>query len=224
MRIEWLNKKDNDRVILFFNGWGMDAGIVSKLGAASDVLMFYDYRTLSCGSLPDLKHYREIYVVAWSMGVWAAACVLPDLHLKKIDFSVALNGTERPVDDQYGIPCKIYKLTEKGMNEQGRKKFFSRMFTDKDECTFFAGQKSCRELPEVCEELGLIGKQCVGGALQHIWDRTFVSEDDMIFPAKNQLNWWKDKVSVDILYGGHYPFSCFKNWEEIISIKPGEKR
>ena len=46
---------------------------------------------------------------------------------------VALNGTTRPVDDEYGIPVKIYELTEKGMNERGREKFFLRMLDGADE-------------------------------------------------------------------------------------------
>lgn len=224
MRIEWLNKKSSDRVILFFNGWGMDAGIVSNLTAVSDVLMFYDYRTLSYASLPALEHYREIYVVAWSMGVWAASCVVPKLNIKP-HLSVALNGTELPVDDCYGIPFKIYELTEKGMNERGREKFFLRMFADRQEGLFFREQKTGRELPEQCEELLFIRKQCIGGENRHKWDKVYVSEKDVIFPVENQVNWWKGKVTVTTLRGGHYPFSHFKNWEEIagIELKSEEK-
>ena len=46
MRIEWLNKKGSDRVIVFFHGWGMDAAGVSHLQIEDDVLMCYDYRSL----------------------------------------------------------------------------------------------------------------------------------------------------------------------------------
>ena len=46
MRIEWLNKKGSDRVIVFFHGWGMDAAGVSHLQMEDDVLMCYDYRSL----------------------------------------------------------------------------------------------------------------------------------------------------------------------------------
>ena len=125
MRIEWLNKKGSDRVIVFFHGWGMDAAGVSHLQMEDDVLMCYDYRSLDF-AFPDLGYYRCIYVVAWSMGVWAADRVISRLEMKP-ERCVALNGTTRPVDDEYGIPVKIYELTEKGMNERGREKFFLRM-------------------------------------------------------------------------------------------------
>ena len=113
MRIEWLNKKGSDRVIVFFHGWGMDAAGVSHLQIEDDVLMCYDYRSLDF-AFPDLGYYRCIYVVAWSMGVWAADRVISRLEMKP-ERCVALNGTTRPVDDEYGIPVKIYELTEKGM-------------------------------------------------------------------------------------------------------------
>lgn len=217
MRIEWLNKKGYDRVVIFFNGWGMDARVVENLSAVADVVMFYDYRDLSSEPLPTLSDYRKVYVVAWSMGVWAASCVIPELKIQPV-LSVALNGTERPVDDGYGIPCKIYELTEKGMNERGREKFFSRMFTDEKESTFFLSRKFNRELPELREELCLIRKQSIGCKQSHQWDKVYISEHDIIFPVKNQLNWWKDKAPVTTLKGGHYPFSGFKSWEEIIGI------
>ena len=81
MRIEWLNKKGSDRVIVFFHGWGMDAAGVSHLQIEDDVLMCYDYRSLDF-AFPDLGYYRCIYVVAWSMGVWAADRVISRLEMK----------------------------------------------------------------------------------------------------------------------------------------------
>ena len=45
MRIEWLNKKGFDRVVVFLPGWGMDAASVSHLQMEDDVLMCYDYRS-----------------------------------------------------------------------------------------------------------------------------------------------------------------------------------
>ena len=44
MRIEWLNIKGFDGVIVFFNGWGMDAAVVSKLKIEDEVQMCYDCR------------------------------------------------------------------------------------------------------------------------------------------------------------------------------------
>lgn len=217
MRIEWLIKKGAGQVVVFFNGWGMDASAVSHLKSNADVVMFYDYRNLSCDNLPDLKEYGEVYVVAWSMGVWAASCVVPYFPVRP-RLSVALNGTERPVDDLYGIPVKIYRLTEKGMNERGREKFFSRMVTTDEERQILKERLPGRLIGEQCEELVLIEKQCRGYEKHHTWDNVYVSEKDVIFPVENQLNWWKGKAPVLRLAGGHYPFTDFEKWEQILGI------
>lgn len=218
MRIEWLNKKGNDRVIIFFNGWGMDGTIVSQLPASSDVVMFYDYRTLDGCSYPDLQNYGEIYLVAWSMGVWAASCVIPALKIRPC-LSIAFNGTERPVDDQYGIPAKIYELTEKGMSERGREKFFARIFPTEAEKAFLMAHMPVRGLQDQCEELCLIHKCSQMCKNKHVWDKAYISEKDVIFPVANQLNWWQDKTQVIQIPGGHYPFLQFKNWEEVVGIQ-----
>lgn len=217
MRIEWLAKKGSRRVVCFFNGWGMDANVVANLSGEVDIVMFYDYRDLTCEPFTATQDYEEVYIVAWSMGVWAASCVIPKLKIQPV-LSVALNGTERPVDDCDGIPVKVYELTEKGMDERGREKFFSRMFASKEESQFLSSKKSIRDLPELCEELSLIKRQSIGCQSFHHWDKIYISGQDVIFPVKNQLNWWKDKAPVTMITGGHYPFSGFKSWEEIIGI------
>ena len=194
MRIEWLNKKGSGRVIVFFHGWGMDAAGVSHLQMEDDVLMCYDYRSLD----------------------FAADRVISRLEMKP-ERCVALNGTTRPVDDEYGIPVKIYELTEKGMNERGREKFFLRMLDGADECRKFSGQKPNRGIEEVCEELCRIRELCSGVKGNLNWDKSYISEKDSVFPAQNQLNWCrKEGIPAVSLPGGHYPFYRFRSWREIL--------
>lgn len=211
--MEWLNKAGDGRVILFFNGWGMDSRVVKHLKCRSDVVMFYDYRTLELETFPDLDAYREIDVVAWSMGVWAAAQFLSLRNIRPLR-RVALNGTERPVDDRFGIPVRVYGLTEKGMNEKGREKFVARMLNRPEvPVTDVTG----RPLGEVCEELRRIREssadwQCLLG-----WDKAYISEQDVIFPVSGQRAWWSGRCpEIRMLPGGHFPFYHFESWEEII--------
>ena len=47
MKYKWLNRNNNQKLIVFFNGWGIDENIVKHLDCEDyDVLMFYDYNTL----------------------------------------------------------------------------------------------------------------------------------------------------------------------------------
>ena len=44
MKYKWLNLKNNQKLIIFFNGWGMDEGVVKHLDCEGyDILMFYNY-------------------------------------------------------------------------------------------------------------------------------------------------------------------------------------
>ncbi|MDE5610651.1 MAG: DUF452 family protein [Odoribacter sp.] len=214
MRIEWLNKTGNGRVILFFNGWGMDGQAVKHLKCQSDVLMFYDYRSLELGALPDLGAYREVIIVAWSMGVWATAQFLTTRNIRSLK-QIALNGTERPVDDHYGIPVRVYALTEKGMTEKGREKFVARMLDGRTEHP--VTEFTCRPIGEVCEELSRIREK--SAVLQSVlaWDKVYISEQDVIFPVAGQQAWWTERgAKIQMLSGGHFPFFQFESWEEIV--------
>lgn len=218
MRIEWVVKNNNTVVVVFFNGWGMDAACVSHLKIGCDLLMCSDYRTLETDQWPSLADYREVYVVAWSMGVWAASCILSEWNIK-IDRSIALNGTAYPVDDLLGIPVKGYLLTENGMDERGRDKFFTRMFSERRELSSFNENRPCRGLEEQLEELKAVRtlsaeRKCKPWK----WDKSFISTKDLIFPVGNQHNFWDDVCPVAELPTGHYPFYCFESWEEIVGI------
>ncbi len=216
MRIDWVQQKGEGVLVVFFNGWGMDCRAVAHLQTDADLMICSDYRSLEAeGGIPDFSPYHTLYVVAWSMGVWAAANVMPEWGVQP-DRLVALNGTERPVDNLYGIPVRSYELTENGMTEQGREKFFARMFADRREAALFSVNKPRRILTEQVEELCLIHKLSSEHKKCIKWDKIYISEKDLIFPPANQRHWWEDKAPTTTLAGGHYPFYHFTDWQEIL--------
>ena len=219
MRIDWLNKKGGELVVVFFNGWGMDSRAVSHLKTEIDVVMCYDYRDINDAIFPSLEGYKEVYVVAWSMGVWSASNLLPKMNLQALKL-ICLNGTECPVNDKKGIPTKIYELTEKGMTEKGREKFLQRMLDGVEELKHFEQNKPLRLIEEVCEELTAIRMQSTSMQNELKWDKVYISEKDIIFPVVNQQNYWQGKCDdIQMISGAHYPFYQFESWEEIIGVK-----
>ena len=63
MKYKWLNKKNNKKVILFFNGWGMDDSVVKHLNPEDyDVIMYYDYNSLDADFSP-VENYFEKYCI-----------------------------------------------------------------------------------------------------------------------------------------------------------------
>lgn len=214
MRRAWVKRKGNGGVILFFCGWGMDERAVQHLAGEDDLLVFHDYRDISREEMPPLETYGRVRVIAWSMGVWAASVLLNRWNIPVWE-SVAINGTERPVDEHYGIDPRVYLLTERGLTEAGRDKFFARMLPRKDELERFEANRPRRELDEQREELRLIREQSVVLKPEWNWNRAYVSMGDVIFPIENQRKWWNGRCVVIELKGGHYPFYELDNWEKI---------
>lgn len=217
MRIEYLNKTGSRMVILFFNGWGMDKRATAHLKIGCDLVMFSDYRTLDIDDLPALDGYETVYVVAWSMGVWAAAQTLPQMNVSP-KLQIAINGTEYPIDNVFGIPEGLYRMTENSLADRGLEKFFRRILASKENMVRFKKNRPRRNLEEQIDELRAIRKASDGVTAISAWNIVYISENDVIFSVENQLNWWDGKTEIRYLSGGHYPFYDFESWEEIIKL------
>ena len=203
MKYKWLNQGNNKKLIIFFNGWGMDECVVSHLETEDyDVLMFYDYNSLETDfDFENIFPYTQKYLVAWSMGVMTAS-------LFNINYvsKTAINGTLKPIDDMFGIPKRIYDLTLKGFSPKGAEKFIQSMYHENCKYTYpkreFENQKSELE------------------ALTHYeanedfkYDRVILSSYDKIIPTKNQTAFWGIEPNIE---SGHAPFNHFKKWSELL--------
>ena len=205
MKYKWLNRGENNKIILFFNGWGMDENVVKHLDCEDyDVLMFYDYNTLETDFDWDLLNiYPEKNIIAWSMGVMVGGKYLDKLGALKQ--TVAINGTLKPIDENYGIHPKIYDLTIKGFNEKGRKRFIDSMFNKTTDI-------NCnREIDEQHSELIALKNYQANEAFEY--NKVLISDNDKIIPTKSQVAFWGIEPN---LKGGHCPFFQFKKWSELL--------
>lgn len=207
MRYKWLNKTNTDKLIIFFNGWGMDDYIVSGLDFDGfDVLMFYDYVDLSLPIDKEIiDNYKEKHVLAWSMGVMVATL---------FDFgqttSTALCGSPYPINDEYGIPEKVYNLTIRGFSEKSLLKFLERMFIEPPKISVY----SKRSLESQKKEL--IALKNYSSNPKYIYTKVVVPDKDMIIPTKNQLNYWGEFANLEIISSGHCPFYNYRKWSELL--------
>ena len=48
------------------------------------------------------------------------------------------------------------------------------------------------------------------------YDKALISSKDKIIPAKNQINFWSQHTSYDIIESGHFPYYNFTSWNDII--------
>lgn len=215
MNYQWLNKKSNPKLIIFFNGWGMDANPTKHLSFDDfDIIMFNDYRDLNIEQsiIESINSYEHKTLISWSMGVWAAT----QLNIG-VTQSIAINGTLMPIDDKFGIPVNVYNTTLELMNEQVRDKFFTRMFYSKDELIKFRDNLPKRLIENQKEELASLKEFITNRTINSNKHNTaIIANRDKIIPTKNQLNFWQGKAKIKQIDTGHCPFYSWKSWSEII--------
>ena len=206
MKHSWLKKTGSDKLIIFFNGWGMDDFIVSHLDCEDyDVLVLYDYNNLDINF--DIEQYKEKHVVAWSMGVLVSTLI----DIKDIKTRTAVCGTPYPIHNAYGIPERIYNLTIKNFDEKTSQKFMERMFTEKPDIENFSSRSTESKKSELVKMLEY------KPAKDFCFTKAIIADTDLIIPAKNQLNFWKtQKTSIEQIHSGHCPFFLYKKWSELI--------
>jgi biotin synthesis protein BioG len=225
MQSSWLINQGHPRLILFFNGWGMDAEPFSHLQSEDcDVAVLYDYRdlTLPYALLPRLADYRELYLIAWSLGVWAANAVKDELPRTPV-YSLACNGTLNPVHPRFGIHPGIFQSTLENWSETTRTQFYRNMFALPSEAARFSQvqpKRSCadqaHELRSLQIRLNLDPDKVSAGR----FDSALISENDMIFPQRAQLRFWEGQSNYRLVPGGHFPFFQWSRWEEMLHAVP----
>ena len=205
MKYKWLNKEGNNKLILFFNGWGMNENVVKHLDCEDyDVLMFYDYNTLDSDfDFNSLSIYSEKNLIAWSMGVMVGGKYLDKLGLLKQ--TVAINGTLKPIDAEFGIHPKIYDLTIKGFDENGRDRFIKSMFDEDVEIA------CSRNIENQHSELIALKNYKANETFKY--NKVLISDNDKIIPTKSQVDFWGIEPN---LKGGHCPFFQFEKWSELL--------
>ena len=217
MKYKWLNKQNNNKLIIFFNGLGMDEGVVKHLDCENyDVVMFYDYNTVETDFV--LDKYKEKYLVAWSMGVMIATNFFtPSSALRApspaggegYNKATAINGTLKPIDSEYGIHPKIYDLTIKGFNSE---KFISNMFDTREKLTPHP-IPLLKERESKDQKSELIAIKNYSANEDFKYTRIIISDNDKIIPTKSQCKFWRQEAN---LHAGHCPFLGFKKWSELL--------
>ncbi|WP_446009300.1 pimeloyl-ACP methyl esterase BioG family protein [Candidatus Electrothrix sp.] len=229
MKYCWLQQQGNPDCLLFFAGWGMCPEPFYALAAGPvDVLMVYDYRKMEPGKIASLltrlqEHnppYQKFYLLAWSMGVWAAASLLgrkkiPSLHLAS---AIALGGTCQPIHDKLGLPEQHFTDMAEQLSPAHIAAFQHSMFSDKEEAKRFltAFQKGKRSVAELQQELlALATASAIQPGPPDIYTSKIITGRDRIFPARNQIRAWGRK-QCRTLSLPHFPFYHWSNWAAMV--------
>ncbi len=217
MKNIWLRKGESDKLILFYNGWGMDHAAVEHLDSSGyDVLVVYDY-TDNLTLEADISAYQEYYLVAWSLGVWAVGESLISKNIK-FEKCIAINGTPKPVDDELGIPLQIFKGTLENWDTKNRVRFLMRIAGNRKDYQNNISRFGQRETTDQKAELAAIYEKIKNNssAPPFSFDLAIIGENDAIYTADNQNNYWKPQTKSVSLTIPHYPFFYFCTWKQIL--------
>lgn len=214
MQSHWLNKQNNNKLIIFFTGWSFDYKPFEFLNCEDfDVLIIYDYNDLE---LPQIPEYKEYFLISWSMGVYASY-LLKD-KLPKFTKKIAINGTPFPVNDGYGIPLKPFILTLRHAKTGLEGKFYQNIFNLKEEYEKYTKTPVERPIENRVSELNSLYSKIKSTDIsyQSYFDTAIISNNDKIIPTKNQINFWEEKAEIKTVESGHFLYYNFTSWNEIL--------
>lgn len=206
MKQSFIIKRQVPRLLLFFAGWGMDeAPFADFCPEDTDFMICYDYRTFDFDETL-ISGYSSITLIAWSMGVYAAAHTLQNSVLP-IDRRIAVNGTMKPVSNDKGIPPSVYQLTLDTLSERSLQKFRLRMCGSGALYNDFMQHAPNRSVKELGDELVHIWETALQSPPPSFqWDVAIIGLKDVIFPPDNQRNAWQETPQVIEKEMAHYDY------------------
>ena len=180
--------------IYFFNGWGMDENLLAYLKNSTE----YKIEIINFPYELDAKKILEADIfIGYSFGVYYLNKFLNE-H-RDIKFKKAI-----------GINEKMFNITLNTLNEENLEKFLINMDIDEN---FVRASKS---FAEVKDELQYFKNnyQVIENNFINFY---FIGRNDRIIPA-NKLEKFCQTEGFDykIIDCGHYPFSYFEDFAEII--------
>ncbi|WP_417912426.1 alpha/beta fold hydrolase [Candidatus Electronema sp. TJ] len=213
MRSCWLRRGEGKDCLLFMAGWGMGPEPFQDADfGCADVLMLYDYRSMDDSFLAELPQEKPLHLLAWSMGVWAAAWLAehrPCFAALRFSTATAVGGTLRPIDEQRGIPTESFEKMLDEFSPLVLENFYRSMFSSSEEAErFLVRRPQQRPWQELREELRCLRDLCHScPPPPDIYSRRIVTSRDRIFPARNQLRAW-GRDCCETLPLPHFPFQA----------------
>lgn len=208
MKQLFIKKENSPRLLLFFAGWGSDENLFRRTVAEGyDCLLCFDYRTLEFDySL--LDGYREIRLLAWSMGVWVAGQILSG-HTYPWEMKLAVNGTPFPIDDRRGIAEAVFHGTLENFSDAALARFRQRICGGAGQVREFLSHQPYRTTEELGAELAALEHEV--GQVQpaaFVWDKAIIGLCDKIFIPANQRAAWTDTEVMEV-EAEHYDTALF---------------
>lgn len=209
----YYQNNDSRDLIVFFSGWGCDYNQFADLHDLKDVLILYDYQDLELDF--DFSRYENIYVIAYSAGVFIASIFadkLPNVRQK-----VAVCGNPYLFDEKIGISRENI-LVFKGITLDNyldfRRKY---MVVTDEEYERYNRLESLRTIESCAKEMRALQKLYAKykDSINPQFDKAIAADKDLIFNIEAQKEFYKEKLRI-IKNAKHHIFFRFRGFEDIL--------
>lgn len=198
MKQTYLRDGGNDRLLLLFSGWGGEPSLFdAPSDNGCDCMVCWDYSSLDFDAAV-LARYASVRLLAWSMGVWAAAQTFAGDE-SMLDMKIAVGGSETPIDDACGIPEAIFRGTLERFSPVTLAKFRHRMCGTADGVKQFLARQPQRPPEDLRGELAAIAGMVASRPVRRLhWDKSIIGVRDKIFPPANLHRAWLGTPAVEV--------------------------
>ena len=198
--------------IYFFNGWAMDQNLLSPLKNSTE----YEIKVINFPyNIDKTSIDKEDIFIAYSFGVYYLNKFLSENQDLVYEKAIAINGLPETIG-KFGINEKMFNMTLETLNQENLEKFLLNMDIDE---SFGRADKT---LEEAKYELQYF-KDNYKAIPNHI-NFYYIGKNDRIIPANKVEKYCQNNnIAYELIACGHYPFSYFTDFKDIINIREENK-
>lgn len=212
MRTKLIANNNTSHLIVYLSGWGCDDVQFKNMTSSKNVLICWDYTNLDFEF--DFSKYENIYLIAYSAGVFIAGLIKD--KLPKFNYKVTVNGNPLIFDEYFGA-ASVKKVL--GNINSSNYMDFRRNYlvVNEEQLEIFNASAPERTFESCDEEFNKLVEYSSKKYGIMDFDKAILSDRDRIFNLEHQKEYYKDKYVILKGYG-HDVFSYFKSYDEILNF------
>lgn len=198
--------------IYFFNGWAMDQNLLSPLKNSTE----YEIKVINFPyNIDKTSINKEDIFIAYSFGVYYLNKFLSENQDLVYEKAIAINGLPETIG-KFGINEKMFNMTLETLNQENLEKFLLNMDIDE---SFGRADKT---LEEAKYELQYFKDNYK--TIPNYINFYYIGKNDRIIPANKVEKYCQNNnIAYELIACGHYPFSYFTDFKDIINIREENK-
>lgn len=198
--------------IYFFNGWAMDENLLSSLKNSTE----YEIKVINFPyNIDKTSIDKEDIFIAYSFGVYYLNKFLSENQDLVYEKAIAINGLPETIG-KFGINEKMFNMTLETLDKENLEKFLLNMDIDE------SFGRSDKTLEEAKYELQYFKDNYK--AIPNYINFYYIGKNDRIIPANKVEKYCQNNnIAYELIACGHYPFSYFTDFKDIINIREENK-